>query len=187
MEREEFLEKLRRGEVVRGGSDGHEWMHRLSQEALQLTAKLNNSYHTKEEVREIFSELIGKPVDKDFGLFPPFYTDCGKNIFLGKRVFLNSGCHFQDQGGVYIGDGVLVGSQTVFATLNHGIRPEERQDLHPAPIHVEDNVWIGSHVTVLSGVTIGKNAIVAAGSVVTRDVPPDTLVGGVPARVLRHL
>ena len=138
-------------------------------------------------MREIFSEIIGKPVDESFSMFPPFYTDCGKNIFVGKRVFINSCCHFQDQGGVYIGDDVLIGSQVVFATINHGKKPENRSDNHFAPIHVGNRVWIGSHVTILPGVTIGDNAIVAAGAVVTHDVPANTVVGGVPAKVIKKI
>ena len=98
-----------------------------------------------------YPELIGEPVE--VGLFPPFYTDCGKNIHLGKGVFINAGCKFQDQGGIYIGDGALIGHNTVLATLNHGLLPEERHDLIPRPIHIGRNVWIGSNSTILSGVT----------------------------------
>ena len=115
------------------------------------------------------------------------YTDCGKNIHIGKNVFINCCCHFQDQGGIYLGDHVLVGSHVVFATINHGMEPEHRSDNIPASIRVEKNVWIGSHATILSGVTIGENAIVAAGAVVTKDVPAGTVVGGVPAKVIRRL
>lgn len=187
MERELFLENLRNGEPVTGQSDGHRMMHELAQEAMRLTAKLNASYHDPEEIRETFSEIIGKPVDEAFALFPPFYTDCGKNIFVGSHVFINCGCHFQDQGGIYIGDHALIGSQVVLATINHGMEPEKRGDNIPAPIRIEKNVWIGSHATVLAGVTIGKNAVVAAGAVVTKDVPANTVVAGVPARQIRKL
>src|SRR5699024_8960200 len=106
-----------------------------SNEAMKLTMKLNNSYHTPEEIREILSELTGKEVDETVSLFPPFYTDCGKNISFGRQVFINSGCRFQDQGGITIGDGTLIGHNVILATLNHGIMPEERHDLFAAPIH----------------------------------------------------
>lgn len=96
-------------------------------------------------------------------MFPPFYTDCGKNIAVGKNVFINSGCRFQDQGGISIGDGTLIGHNVVLATLNHGIAPGERHDLFPASIHIGKNVWIGANATVLPGVTIGDNAVIAAG------------------------
>lgn len=187
MNMQEFLEYMREGNVVKGGSELHQYMHILASDAMRLTAKLNNSFHEPEEIREIFSEIIGKPVDESFSMFPPFYTDCGKNIFVGKRVFINSCCHFQDQGGVYIGDDVQIGSQVVFATINHGKLPENRRDNCPAPIHVGNKVWIGSHVTILPGVTIGDNAIVAAGAVVTHDVPANAIVGGVPAEVLKTI
>lgn len=184
---ETFLEEMRWGSVVAEGSEQHKMLHRLAQDAMQITAELNSGYHEPEEVRRLFSELTGKPVDESFGLFPPFYTDCGKNIFIGKNVFINCGCHFQDQGGIYIGDGTLIGSQTVLATINHGKRPQERGDNYPAPIRIGRNVWIGSHATILPGVTIGDHAIVAAGAVVTKDVPADMIVGGVPAKVIKHI
>lgn len=187
MERDEFLAAMRRGEPVEGSTDGHEWMHRLAEEAMQLTTKLNGAYHTQEEIRQIMSEIIGKPVDESFRLFPPFYTDCGKNLTIGKDVFINSGCHFQDQGGVTIEDGCLIGAQVEFATINHGQDPAHRSDNHFAPIHLGKKVWVGSHATILPGVTIGENSIVAAGAVVTKDVPPNVIVGGVPAKILKPI
>lgn len=120
-------------------------------------------------------------------MFPPFYTDCGKNLHIGKNVFINSGCRFQDQGGITIGDGALIGHNVVMATLNHSEDPETRGNLHPAPIHIGRNVWIGASATILPGVTIGDGAIVGAGFVVTRDVPENMIVTGVPARILRSV
>ena len=187
MELSEFLDHLSSGKTVEAGSEPHQFMHRASQEALRITAEINTGYHTPEELRKLFSQLIGQPVDESFGLFPPFYTDCGKNIHIGRHVFINMGCKFQDQGGIFIDDGVLIGHNVVLATLNHAMQPERRGDMLPAPIHIGKRVWIGSNATVLPGVTIGDGAIVAAGAVVTRDVPENTIVGGVPARVLRHL
>lgn len=185
MKLREFLEQMNSGEVVKSGSEAHVYMHGTSQEALRITIDLNNTYHTPEEIVHIFSELTGRPVDESFRIFPPFYTDCGKNITLGKRVFINAGCKFQDQGGIHIGDDVLIGHNAVLATLNHGLAPGERKDMAPAPIVIGNNVWLGANVTVLPGVTIGDNAVVAAGAVVTKDVPAGTIVGGVPAKVLR--
>lgn len=187
MNQEEFLAAMRRGEPVSGSTEGHEWMHKLADQAQRLTAQLNGSYHTPEEIRGIMSEIIGKPVDETFRLFPPFYTDCGKNITLGKNVFINSACHFQDQGGVTIEDGCLIGPQVEFATINHGQDPAHRSDNHFAPIHLKKGVWIGAHATILPGVTIGENSIVAAGAVVTKDVPANVIVAGVPARVMKPI
>ncbi len=187
MELHEFLEHLNSGKPVQGGGDIHQFMHTVSQEALRLTSEINGRYHEPEELRSLFSRLIGQPVDEGFGLFPPFYTDCGKNIHIGKRVFINAGCKFQDQGGIYMDDDALIGHNVVLATLNHAMPPKDRSTMIPAPIHIGKRVWIGANATVLPGVTIGDGAIVAAGAVVTRNVPENTVVGGVPARIMRHL
>lgn len=187
MELDAFLQHLNSGKTVENGSEPHLFMHRASQEALRLTAEINGSYHTPEELRGLFSQLTGQPVDESFSLFPPFYTDCGKNIHIGKQVFINMGCKFQDQGGIFIGDGTLIGHNVVLATLNHAMQPERRSDILPAPIHIGKRVWIGSNATVLPGVTIGDGAVVAAGAVVTKNVPANTVVGGVPAKAIRHI
>ncbi|MDE5869284.1 MAG: sugar O-acetyltransferase [Muribaculaceae bacterium] len=187
MTTEEFLKIMDSGEVIPGGSPIHAKMHRLSQEALRVTMEINNSYHTHEEIIQFMSELTGREVHESLGLFPPFYTDCGKNIHIGKRVFINSGCKFQDQGGVFIGDDVLIGHNCVIATLNHVMDPERRADMVPAPVHIGNKVWIGANVTILQGVTIGDGAIIAAGAVVNKDVPECTIVGGVPAKILKQI
>ena len=183
----EYLEHLNSGETVIGGSEIHQFMHEISQEALQITMKLNNSYHTPEEIHHLMEQLIGKPIDDSFALFPPFHTDCGKNIELGKKVFINACCCFQDQGGIKIGDGSLIGHHVVLATLNHELMPENRTNMVPAPIVIGRNVWIGSNSTVLSGVTIGDHSVVAAGSVVTKDVPANVVVGGIPAKIIKQI
>lgn len=186
MNTEEFLDYLNSGKTVVGGSEAHIRMTELSMEAIRITTEINSKYHEPDQMRELFSELIGKPVDKTFMLFPPFTTDCGKNINLGKNVFINSGCRFQDQGGIFIGDGVLVGHNVIIATLNHGFKPENRADLIPAPVRIGNKAWIGSGSIILPGITIGENAVVAAGSVVAKDVPANTVVAGNPARILRE-
>lgn len=187
MDLQGYLAYLNAGKSVVGGSEVHQFMYGVSQEAIRITMEMNNGYHPPEELRALFSALIGKPVDEGFGLFPPFYSDCGKNITVGKSVFINAGCCFQDQGGITIGDESLIGHQVVLATLNHEYAVSKRAGMTPAPIHIGKRVWIGAHATVLPGVTIGDGAIVAAGAVVTKDVPAYTIVGGVPARVIREL
>lgn len=159
----------------------------LFQEAIKITMEMNNSYHTPEELREIMSGLIGKQVDDTFRLFPPFYTDFGKNISIGRDVFINSGCHFQDQGGITIGDGSLIGHNVVLATINHALSPSQKRKNHYAPITIGSNVWIGSNAVILQGVTIGEWAVVAVGAVITKDVPPYTVVGGIPAKVIKKV
>lgn len=187
MELDEFLAHLNSGAPVQGGGEAHQFMHGVSQEALRITAEINGSYHKPEQLRALFSQLIGQPVDESFALFPPFYTDCGKNIHIGKHVFINMGCKFQDQGGIFIGDGTLIGHNVVLATLNHAKSPMDRGTMIPAPIHIGKRVWIGSNATILPGVTIGDGAIVAAGAVVTKDIPENTIVSGVPAKVMRTI
>ena len=157
----------------------------LFQEAVRIGMELNCQYHTPEEIREIMGRLTGKKIDDSFRLFPPFYTDFGKNITIGKDVFINSGCHFQDQGSITIGDGSLIGHNVVLATINHDLNPKENRKNHYAPIKIGSYVWIGSNATVLPGVTVGDWAVIAAGAVVTKDVPARTVVGGVPAKILK--
>lgn len=185
MTTDEFIAVMDSGALIKAGSPVHETMHRLSQEAIRITTELNSAYHTPSEIVDLMSRLTGRKVDESFGLFPPFHTDCGKNIRIGRRVFINSGCKFQDQGGIVIGDDVLVGHNCVIATLNHVDDPENRADMLPKPVRIADKVWIGANVTILPGVTVGEGAILAAGAVVTKDVAPRTVVGGVPARILR--
>lgn len=187
MDLDEYKEMTARREYIPGGSPAHELMHGMSAEAQKITSRINCGYHTQEELRGLFSELIGKEVREGFALFPPVYSDFGKNITVGKNVFINSGCCFQDQGGVELGDGTLVGHQVVFATLNHDLDPDRRAGMYPAPIKTGRNVWIGSHATLLAGVTVGDNAVIAAGAVVTKDVPADTVVAGVPAKAVKSL
>ncbi|MHA7208363.1 DapH/DapD/GlmU-related protein [Arthrobacter sp. MDT1-65] len=185
MELDDLLDALTAGETITAGSPLHLAMHAASQAALRITGELNSGYQEPERVLHLLSQLTGKPIDPSVTVFPPFYSDFGRNITLGKRVFINAGCTFQDQGGVVIGDDTLIGHNTVLATLNHDLAPGRRADMHPARIVVGRNVWIGSNATILPGVTIGDNAVVAAAAVVTKDVPADAVVVGSPARVVR--
>jgi len=187
MDNKEFIEFMNSGKTVEADSKIMGKSAELSQEAIKITMELNNTYHTMEEIQEIISRLIEKPINRTLGLYPPFYTDCGKNITLGNNVFINAGCKFQDQGGITIGDDTLIGHNVVLATLNHDESAEKRGNLHPAPIVIGKKVWIGANVTVVPGVTIGDGAIIAAGAVVTKDVPENTVVAGVPARIIKNI
>lgn len=165
----------------------HCFMDEMSNEARRITFRLNTVYHRPDEVRGMLSELLGYEVPQSLRVFPPFYADFGKNITVGEDVFINACCHFQDHGGVTIGDGCQIGHNVVFATLNHGLAPEKRKSTYPAPIVLGKNVWIGSNATILQGVTIGDNSVVAAGAVVTKDVATNTVVGGVPAKFIKKI
>lgn len=159
----------------------------LCQDTIKIQTELNSVYHTPEEIVEIMSRLTRKKVDPTFRMFPPFYADFGKNITFGKNVFVNSGCKFQDQGGIFIGDNVLIGHNAVLATINHDLNPAMNRKIHYAPIKICDNVWLGANVTILPGVTIGDRAVVAAGAVVTKNVEPYTVVGGLPAKIIKRI
>lgn len=187
LELKELLEIFNKGKTLTMDEEGAEACNYYSQEAQKITCDINYQYHEFEEIRKLFSKLIGKKVDDEFRLFPPFYTDFGKNIHIGKNVFINAGCKFQDQGGIYIGDDVLIGHNVVLATLNHEEELEKRENLCPSPIKIGNKVWIGSNATILPGVTIGEGAIIAAGAVVTKDVSAKTVVGGVPAKFIKKI
>lgn len=184
---EQFNANLKETGRVEAGSEAHRFMHSSAQRALRITAEINSGYHPPEELNELVTELIGKPVGEDFAMFPPFHTDFGLNISFGKGVFVNSGCSFQDQGGITVGDGTLIGHQVTVATVNHDMDPSNRGSMTFGPVAIGRNVWIGDHASVLPGVTIGDGSVVAAGAVVTRDVPPMTVVAGVPARAIRTI
>jgi acetyltransferase-like isoleucine patch superfamily enzyme len=181
----DFLAHVNRGALIERGSPHHRFMHRAAQEALRVVAELNTGYRTPEEVRALLTQLTGNEVDESVTLFPPFYSEFGKNITLGDDIFINLGCRFQDTGGITIGDGTLIGHGSTLTTLNHSIDPDRRADMSPAPILIGRRVWLGASVTVVPGVTIGDGAIVGAGAVVTEDVPAHTIVAGVPAKVIR--
>jgi acetyltransferase-like isoleucine patch superfamily enzyme len=157
--------------------------------AMAITANLNRlTYNDADEVRSLFSDLIGKAVDDSFLLIPPFYTESGVNISVGRNVFVNQNCTFYDLGGLDIADDVLIGPNVSLITTGHPIEPSRRRAAITAnSIVIERNVWIAAGATIIGGVTVGENSVVAAGSVVTKDIPPNTLVGGNPARVIRSI
>ena len=184
MNLKEYLNYIKK---QKAGTEIHQYMTKLANDAMRITCKLNNSYNNPKKVQKLFFRLINKPIDKTFCLFPPFYTDCGKNITIGRNVFINSCCHFQDQGKITIKNNVLIGHNVVIATLNHNQNPNERASILPKSVIIKDHVWIGSNSTILPGVTINEGAIVAAGSVVTKNVEKNTIVAGNPAKIIKYI
>lgn len=187
MDLQELLTYFSASDTIGESQEAVDLMRFYSREAQKITMQINTQYHEPDEMVRLFSELTGKPVDPSFRIFPPFYTDFGKNITLGKNVFINADCKFQDQGGIFIDDEALIGHGVVLATLNHDMAPEKRSQLHPGKIHIGKRVWIGAGAVICAGVTIGDNAVVAAGAVVVHDVPADTVVGGVPAKFIKKI
>ncbi|MBB1625849.1 sugar O-acetyltransferase [Achromobacter sp. UMC71] len=157
--------------------------------ALRITPVLNRlTYDNADDIRAVFSELIGQTVDESFSLIPPFYTTGGENIRIGRNVFINQNCTMYDLGGIDIADDVMIGPNVSLMTSGHPLDPEQRRRCVTAkPIVIEKNVWIAAGATIIAGVTVGENSVVGAGSVVTRDVPANTLVAGNPAKVIRPI
>jgi acetyltransferase-like isoleucine patch superfamily enzyme len=187
MNLEQFNSRIRADNRVKAGSDLHEFMIDAAEDAKKEIIRMTRVYNGPSGVRRSVSRIIGKKVDKSVTIFTPFHTDFGMNITLGENVFINADCCFQDQGGITIGDGTLIGHQVVIATINHDPDPAKRGDMVLEPVVIGKNVWIGAHATILPGVTIGDGAIVAAGAVVNRDVAERTMVGGVPAKFIKNV
>ncbi|MDA8384000.1 MAG: sugar O-acetyltransferase [Betaproteobacteria bacterium] len=172
-------------------TQGAEWHAETDtvRRAMRLTAELNKlSFDDAIKVRALFSELTGQEVDESFSLIPPFYTAGGTRIRVGRKVFINQCCTIYDMGGVDIADLVMIGPNVNIITAGHALEPSRRRAyIEAKPIVIQRNVWIATAATILGGVTVGENSVVGAGSVVTRDVPPNTFVAGVPATVIRSL
>ncbi|WP_159814485.1 DapH/DapD/GlmU-related protein [Actinomyces sp. zg328] len=182
-----FLDHVNAGRPVRPGTPEGSFQGAFAVETQRLTAELNSAFHDPDGIRDLLSRIAHRPVPETLRLFPPFTTDFGVNTHFGDDVFINSGCRFQDQGGIWIGDRCFIGHDVVMATLDHGLVVADRATTYPAPIRLGDDVWVGAKAVITKGVTVGDGAVIAAGAVVTRDVPAGVVVGGVPAVVLREI
>jgi acetyltransferase-like isoleucine patch superfamily enzyme len=182
----DIYERLKAGEPV--GLNDREYfkIQEVVDRTIKQVMELNNSTSTI-EIREQLSEIIGNDIDASTTVFPPFYTNFGRFTQIGKNVFINHACSFLDMGGITIEDYVLIGPKVNLITENHPLDPTNRRTLICKPIVIKRNVWIGAAATILPGVTIGENAVVAAGAVVSKDVAANTVVGGIPARHIRNL
>lgn len=172
------------GGIIRNDEMGDAW--EVVFRAQKLSPAVNAST-TIDEMRARLSELISTPIDKSTTVFVPFYTNFGKHIKLGKGVFINHACTFLDLGGITIEDDVQIGPKVNLITENHPVDPSKRKYLDLKPILIKRNAWIGAGATILPGVTIGENAIVAAGAVVNKDVPDNCIVGGIPAKFIKAI
>lgn len=157
--------------------------------SMTITAKLNSLCSDDfDEIRGAFSELTGIHVDDTFRLMTPFYTNYGSNMVIGKNVFINYDCYFNDIGGITIEDDVMIAPRVNLVTAGHPLDPSERRHgITCEPVTIKRNAWICTAATILAGVTVGENSVVAAGAVVTKDVPPNCIVAGVPAKIVKRL
>lgn len=182
----DIFERLRDGEVIPMDDPDYGNIREAVNRTIALRARLNQATHV-DEIRAILSEIIGRPIPESTTIFPPFHTNIGRNISLGKHVFINHACSFLDIGGITIEDHVMIGPRVNITSENHPVDVASRKTMVPKAVVICENAWIGAGATILPGVTVGRNAVVAAGAVVSRDVPPNTVVAGVPARVVKHL
>lgn len=188
LQKKDILERDKFGELVSLDDPEYPKLFKIILKAIRTTAELNTLVTDDlQKIRDIFSKIIGKKVDDTFFLIPPFYTDFGENISIGKNVFVNHACTFMDRGGIILEDNVLIGPKVNLITTNHPLNSSQRRGTISLPIVIKRNAWIGTASTVLAGVSIGENSVIAAGAVVTKDVPANTIVGGVPAKILKQI
>jgi len=183
----EFRDYVRNGVRIVQGSKWMELFHHMTQRSILITSEMNGAYRTKEEMHKLLCELTCCDIPESVGLVPPFSADFGANIVIREGAYINAFVSMQDQGGIFIDEGALIGHHVVLATLNHELDAAHRHDLIAKPIHIGKGAWIGAHATILQGVTVGDNAVVAAGAVVTKDVPANTVVGGIPAKLIKEI
>jgi len=180
----DIFDRMKAGELFRLDDPEYPKVLEIVNRTLKLSAELN-SFTDVNQIRERLSEIIGSQLDKSTTVFAPFYTNFGRFIRIGKNVFINHACTCLDMGGIIIEDDVLIGPKVNLITENHPLDPANRKALICKPIVVKRNAWIGAAATIMPGVTIGENAVVAAGAVVSKDVPANTVVGGIPAKFIK--
>ncbi len=182
----DIFDRMKAGEPIGLDDPQYSKVQEVVSRTIRLSAKLNTSTEIN-QIRERLTEIIGTTLDESTTVFAPFYTNFGRFIQIGKNVFINHACSFLDMGGITIEDHVLIGPKVNLITENHPSDPANRRTLISTPIRIKRNAWIGAAATILPGVTIGENAIVAAGAVVSKDVPANTIVGGVPAKFIKKI
>lgn len=180
------FERLKRGETISSDDPQAYMLREASYRTKELLVKMNSS-SDPDEIRDLLSQITGNQLDGTVFVFTPLYINYGKNTVIGKNVFINFDCVFLDLGGITIEENVLIAPKVSLLTEGHPLAVEHRQNLMAAPIHIKKGAWIGAGATILPGVTIGENAVIAAGAVVSKDVPDNVIVGGVPAEIIKTL
>lgn len=186
MNKEDIFERIRKGETILPNDPEAHKMWEGSFETKKLLVQMNKATDTG-EIRNLLSQITGSAIDDSVTVFTPFQINYGKHTKIGKNVFINFDCVFLDLGGITIEDNVLIAPKVSLLSEGHPIEPENRHALIPKPIYIKKNVWIGAGAIILQGVTIGENSVVAAGSVVSKDVPDNTIVGGIPAKIIKEI
>jgi len=186
MKNKDIFDRLKAGKPIRLDDPEYPKVQGVVDRTISLSAQLNSSTSI-DQIRKRLSEIIGTEIDDTTTVFAPFYTNFGKSITIGKRVFINHACSFLDMGGITIENDVLIGPKVNLITENHPLDPTKRRALISKPIIIKRSAWIGAAATILPGVTVCKNAVVAGGAVVSKDVPANTVVAGIPARHIKNL
>jgi acetyltransferase-like isoleucine patch superfamily enzyme len=181
-----LFDRMRAGELFRPDEPEYSKVLEIVNRTIKLSAELNASTSV-DHVRQYLSNIIGVEIDNSTTIFPPFYTNFGRFIQIGKYVFINHDCSFLDMGGITLEDQVQIGPKVSLITENHPLDPADRKALKANPIVVKKNAWVGAGAIILPGVTIGENAVVAAGAVVSKNVEANTVVGGIPAKLLKTI
>lgn len=184
MQEKDIFARLRNGEsILPDDPDAHR-MREASYRTKELLVRMNR-LSDPEEIRSLLSEITGSDIDESVAVFTPLYINYGKHTRIGRNVFINFDCVFLDLGGITIEDNVLIAPKVSLLSEGHPVSPGDRQILVPKPIYIKKNAWIGANATILPGVTVGENSIVASGAVVSKDVPDNSVAGGIPAKILR--
>lgn len=186
MDKSDIFERLRNGEIIPSNDSKRKELRNSSYDTKKLLVQMNNSADPN-EVRKLLSQITDSEIHESTAVFTPLYINYGMHTKIGKNVFINFDCVFLDLGGITIEDNVLIAPKVSLLSEGHPISPEERHSIVPKPIHIKKNAWIGANATILQGLTIGENAIVAAGSVVSKDVPDNVIVGGIPAKIIKNI
>lgn len=169
------------------GTKAYDEIEKIVQKNQVLVQQLNTGVHNSEEVRDVVSQITNEKISDSTEIRLPFTTDFGRNLHIGKNVFINSNSMFTDMGGIYLGDNVLIGPNVTIASVNHNLEPSIRRNLQLKPVYIHQNAWLAANVTVTPGVTVGENSVVGAGAVVTKNVPANSIVAGVPARFIKKI
>lgn len=183
---QDIFHRLKTGEAIRLDDPEYGRIRAVVDRTLSLSSQMNSAGNVN-EIRNFLSAIIDKEIDESTTIFAPFYVNFGQFILLGKNVFINHACSFLDMGGITIEDDVLIGPRVNLTTENHPLDPSNRRALVTKPIVIKRKAWIGAGATILPGLTIGENAVVAAGAVVSKDVPANTVVGGIPAKFIKAI